>query len=280
MKLLVTGARGQLGSSLVDYSRQLGISCIGVGREDFDVTDQRATIDFISGCWPDAVIHCASYNAVDRAEEEHELCFRVNVEGTANVATACSTVHAKMMYISTDYVFDGTKPGFYEADDPVNPLSVYGKSKVAGEIEVQKRLKDFFIVRTSWLFGKNGNNFVRTIFKLSQTEDRIPVVNDQFGSPTYSADLVPLLLQMIQNENYGFYHATNEGFCSWAEFAEEIMRITGSSCKIDRISSGEYPSRASRPKNSRLSKRSLTENGYPTLPNWRDALARFLSEIL
>lgn len=280
MKLLVTGAHGQLGSSLVDYSHQLGISCVGVGREDFDVTNQKATIDFISGCRPDAVIHCASYNAVDRAEDEPELCFRVNAEGTANVVAACSAVQAKMMYISTDYVFDGKKPDVYEVDDPVNPLSVYGKSKAAGEMEVQKRLRNFFIVRTSWLFGTNGNNFVKTILKLSQTQNQIPVVNDQIGSPAYSADLAPLLLQMIQSEHFGIYHATNEGFCSWAEFAEEIMRIAGSACKIDRILSSEYPSRASRPKNSRLSKRSLTENGFTTLPNWRDALARFLNEIL
>ncbi len=278
MKLLVTGAKGQLGSDLVAYSRKAGVPCVGAGRRDFDITDRGAVMEFVAGCRPDAVVHCAAYNAVDRAEEEAELCRRVNAEGTANVAAACRAVRAKMMYLSTDYVFDGTKTGLYEAEDPVRPLSVYGRSKAEGEEEVRRGMERFFIVRTSWLFGKNGGNFVKTMLQKAKTGEEVRVVCDQIGSPTYTQDLVPLLLAIVRSEKFGIYHATNEGFCSWADFAEEIMRLTGSRCRVVPVTSAAYAAPARRPENSRLSKRSLTENEFPLLPPWHDALVRFLNK--
>lgn len=277
MKLLVTGAEGQLGSDLIRLLPGCGISCVGAGRQEFDVTDRQAAMNFISEYRPDAVIHCASYNAVDRAEDEPELCFRVNAEGTAHVAAACGAVHAKMMYISTDYVFGGEKAAPYEVEDPVNPLSVYGRSKVEGEKAVRQSLDRFFIVRTSWLFGRSGNNFVKTMLRLSRERDEISVVNDQIGSPTYSEDLARLLLQMIQSEKFGIYHATNEEFCSWADFAQEIMRLSGSRCQMKPVASSEYPAKAIRPKNSRLSKAKLVTEGFYKLPTWQEALRRYLS---
>jgi dTDP-4-dehydrorhamnose reductase len=276
MKLLVTGSNGQLGSEIIAYSKKAGIPSFGASRQDFDITDRIAVMNFISEYKPDAVIHCASYTAVDRAEDEEELCRRVNVLGTENVARACRICHAKMMYISTDYVFDGTKKGIYETDDATNPLSVYGRSKADGEMEVQNILKRFFIVRTSWLFGNNGDNFVNTIQRLCKHRTQVSVVNDQIGSPTYSKDLAPLLVQMISSDKYGIYHATNEGFCSWAEFAEKINSILGQKCRINRIRSEDYPSKAVRPKNSCLSKEKLVLNGFLKLPPWQDALKRFL----
>ncbi len=276
MKLLVTGSKGQLGSDVVSCSKKAGISCLGTARQDFDIADREATMDFITGYKPDVVIHCASYNAVERAESAEALCHTVNVQGTANIAEACLSCNSKMMFISTDYVFDGTKEGAYETDDAVHPLSVYGRSKANGELEVQKRLQRFFIIRTSWLFGKNGSNFVKTMRSLSSIQNQISVVNDQFGSPTYTVDLAPLLVKIAQSEKYGIYHATNEGFCSWAEFAEEIMRRSQSICKIIPIGSSEFHADVVRPKNSRLSKERLLKEGFNKLPPWQDALQRFL----
>lgn len=254
MKVLVTGANGQLGYDVVKELQKQNIECFGAKRKDFDIVDFEATRNFIINYSPDAVIHCAAYTAVDKAEDEKEQCYLVNSDATKNIARICKKINAKMLYISTDYVFDGTKEGFYEVDDLPNPISVYGKSKLLGEQAVQKLLEKYFIVRISWVFGEHGNNFVKTMLKLGKERKEINVVSDQYGSPTYTADLAPLLVEMIKTDCYGIYHATNEGVCSWAEFAEEIFKIAGMNVKVNHITTTEYFTKAKRPLNSRLSK--------------------------
>ena len=216
---------------------------------------------------------------MERAEEEAALCERVNVDGARNIAAACKKIGAKMVYISTDYVFPGTGERFYETDDPIGPLNVYGKTKLGGELAVQELLERYFIVRVSWVFGKNGNNFVKTMLRLGQERDQVNVVCDQIGSPTYTADLAPLLCDMVATEKYGVYHATNEGICSWADFAAEIFRLGRCRAKVNPIPSSEYPVKAVRPFNSRMSKKSLDAAGFSRLPSWQDALVRYLKEI-
>lgn len=279
MKILVTGVKGQLGYDVMNVLRQRQIDCLGADLEDFDITDEAATTAFITNYRPDAVIHCSAYTAVDRAEEDAARCEQVNVEGTRHIAAACREIGAKMLYLSTDYVFPGTGEDFYEVDDPTGPLSVYGKTKLGGELAVKSLLDRYFIVRIAWVFGKNGNNFVKTMLRLGQQRDQVNVVCDQVGSPTYTADLAPLLCDMVQTEQYGTYHATNEGICSWAEFAAEIFRLSGSQTTVNPIPSSEYPAKAARPFNSRLSKKSLDLAGFSRLPSWQDALARYLREI-
>ncbi len=279
MKILVTGVKGQLGYDVMNVLRQRQIDCLGADLEDFDITDEAATTAFIINYRPDAVIHCSAYTAVDRAEEDAVRCEKVNVEGTRHIAAACREIGAKMLYLSTDYVFPGTGEDFYEVDDPTGPLSVYGKTKLGGELAVKSLLDRYFIVRIAWVFGKNGNNFVKTMLRLGQQRDQVNVVCDQVGSPTYTADLAPLLCDMVQTEQYGTYHATNEGICSWAEFAAEIFRLSGSQTTVNPIPSSEYPAKAARPFNSRLSKKSLDLAGFSRLPSWQDALARYLREI-
>ena len=254
MKVLVTGANGQLGYDVVKELQKQNIECFGAKRKDFDIVDFEATRNFIINYSPDAVIHCAAYTAVDKAEDEKEQCYLVNSDATKNIARICKKINAKMLYISTDYVFDVTKEGFYEVDDLPNPISVYGKSKLLGEQAVQKLLEKYFIVRISWVFGEHGNNFVKTMLKLGKERKEINVVSDQYGSPTYTADLAPLLVEMIKTDCYGIYHATNEGVCSWAEFAEEIFKIAGMNVKVNHITTTEYFTKAKRPLNSRLSK--------------------------
>ena len=279
MKILVTGVKGQLGYDVMNVLRQRQIDCLGADLEDFDITDEAATTAFIINYRPDAVIHCSAYTAVDRAEEDAVRCEQVNVEGTRHIAAACREIGAKMLYLSTDYVFPGTGEDFYEVDDPTGPLSVYGKTKLGGELAVKSLLDRYFIVRIAWVFGKNGNNFVKTMLRLGQQRDQVNVVCDQVGSPTYTADLAPLLCDMVQTEQYGTYHATNEGICSWAEFAAEIFRLSGSQTTVNPIPSSEYAAKAARPFNSRLSKKSLDLAGFSRLPSWQDALARYLREI-
>jgi dTDP-4-dehydrorhamnose reductase len=276
MKVLVTGANGQLGYDVVERLKQLNIEHIGVGRKDFDLTNEEQTKSFILNYKPDVVIHCAAYTAVDKAEEERDLCYAVNVLGTRYIARVCKEIDAKMVYISTDYVFDGEKEEPYEVTDTPNPINYYGLTKYLGEQEVQKNLDKFFIVRTSWVFGKNGNNFVKTMLKLGQERKEIKVVCDQVGSPTYTYDLAKFLCDMIQTDNYGIYHATNEGYCSWYEFACEIFKIAGmDDVKVIPIKSEEYPTNAVRPKYSKLSKNELKLKGFSTLPGWKDALKRY-----
>lgn len=276
VKVLVTGARGQLGYDVVERLKELNIEHIGVDKEEFDLTDEKETKEFIKSYKPDVVVHCAAYTAVDKAEDEKELCHAVNVLGTRYVAEACKEIDAKMVYISTDYVFDGEKKEPYEVDDKPNPINYYGLTKYLGEREVQNILEKYFIVRISWVFGKNGINFVKTMLRLGQERKELRVVCDQVGSPTYTYDLAKLLCEMIQTDKYGIYHATNEGYCSWYEFACEIFKTARMDVKVIPIQSDEYPTKAKRPRNSRLSKNKLELMGFNLLPHWRDALERYI----
>lgn len=278
MKVLVTGANGQLGYDVVKELQKQNIECYGTSRQDFDIVDFEATEKFITNYMPDAVIHCAAYTAVDKAEDEQGLCYLVNASATENIAEICKKINAKMLYISTDYVFDGTKEGAYEVDDIPNPINVYGKTKLLGEQAVQRILDKYFIVRISWVFGEHGNNFVKTMLKLGKERRELNVVDDQYGSPTYTADLAPLLVEMIQTEKYGVYHVTNEGVCTWAEFAEEIFKIVGMDVKVKYIATTEYKTMAKRPLNSRLSKKSLIINHFKTLENWQNAVKNYVRE--
>ncbi|QSQ07949.1 dTDP-4-dehydrorhamnose reductase [Koleobacter methoxysyntrophicus] len=280
MRVLITGANGQLGYDVVERLKKLNIEHIGVNRENFDLTNEEQTKSFILNYRPDVVIHCAAYTAVDKAEDERDLCYAVNVLGTRYIAQACKELDAKMVYISTDYVFDGEKKEPYEVTDTPNPVNYYGLTKYLGEQEVQKNSDKFFIVRTSWVFGKNGNNFIKTMLKLGQERKEIKVVCDQVGSPTYTYDLAKLLCDMIQTDKYGVYHATNEGYCSWYEFACEIFKIAGmDDVKVVPIKSEEYPIKAVRPKYSRLLKDKLELKGFSRLPNWKDALKRYINVL-
>jgi len=276
-RVLVTGARGQLGYDVCRELERRGISYLGTNSDTMDITDQDAVLRQVREYHPNAVVHCAAYTAVDRAEDEPERAFTVNEAGTRNIAEASQAIDAKLLYISTEYVFLGAGAKPYEVDDLTGPLNVYGKSKLAGELAVKEALEKYFIVRTSWVFGAHGGNFVKTMLRLAETRDRVQVVCDQIGSPTYTADLAPLLCDMVQTEKYGVYHATNEGDCSWAEFAEAVFQEAGKAVTVERIPTASYTAaKAVRPLNSRLSKRSLIEAGFEKLPNWREALGRYL----
>lgn len=277
MKFLITGVSGQVGSEL---SALLGYgeNVLALRSVDFDISDKEAVNHTIGAFCPDIIFHCAAYTAVDKAESERERCFAINADGTRYIAKMASTIGATLLYISTDYVFDGTKEGLCETDSLTNPLSVYGKSKLVGEEAVCEWVDKHFIVRTSWVFG-NGYNFVRTILRLGYERGEVNVVSDQIGSPTYAADLAQLLIDMAQTRKFGIYHATNEGFCSWYEFACEIFKIAGLDVKVNPINTTEFNAAAPRPRVSRLSKDSLTNAKFERLPKWQDALARYLELI-
>lgn len=277
MKVLITGLAGQLGHETAGVLRTRGTPFLGVGSAELDITGRKQVLRLITDCHPDAVIHCAAYTQVDRAEDDVERCMRVNVEGTRNIAEACRAVGAKMLYVSTEYVFPGTGDTLWETDDPTGPLNVYGKSKLEGELAVKELLDRLFIVRTSWLIGEHGNNFVKTMLRLAEEHRTLRVVEDQIGSPTFTADLAPLLCDMIETEKYGVYHATNEGFCSWAELAEAVFRLAKKDVTVQHVSTEEYGAKTLRPKNSRLSKRSLDENGFARLPEWKRSLGTMLT---
>ena len=279
MKVMVTGAAGQLGQDVMLALRHAGIEALGVDYQDFDLLDAEAVQTAVLACRPDAILHCAAYTQVDQAEQEPEKCAAINGMGTLNVVRAALKVDAKLLYLSTDYVFPGTGETPWEAGDPRSPCSVYGLSKEQGEEAVRSLMTRYFIVRTAWVFGAHGHNFVQTMLRLAAHHDELRVVDDQIGSPTYTVDLALLLVRMLQTDRYGVYHATNEGYCSWADFAEEIMRQSGSQCQIQRVTTAEYGAAAKRPANSRLSKRSLDEGHFPRLPAWQDALSRYLQEI-
>lgn len=280
MKVLVTGFNGQLGYDVVKELDKRNIASCGADVNDFDITDAQQTTDFIKAYSPDVIVHCAAYTAVDRAEDDVDTCRRVNAEGTKNLCLAALEADAKFIYISTDYVYPGNGDKPYEVTDGTAPLSVYGKTKLEGEGYVQQLLEKYFIIRTSWVFGKNGNNFVKTMLKLGKEHESLTVVCDQIGSPTYTPDLAVLICDMLMTERYGIYHGTNEGFCSWAEFASEIMAQAKLGAEIIPVTTAEYKaSRATRPTNSRLSKNCLVENGFKPLPHWTDALTRYLKEI-
>ncbi len=278
MKVLITGVSGQLGYDAAKVLWERGKDCRGVSSKELDITDRDAVLRALSEYRPDAVLHCAAYTKVDQAEDEANLCMRVNAEGTRNIALACREIGAKLLYVSTDYVFPGTGDKPWETDDATGPLNVYGRSKLAGELAVRELVEKHFIVRTSWVIGEHGNNFVKTMLRLAETHDCLRVVDDQIGSPTFTADLAPLLCDMLLTEKYGVYHATNEGFCSWAELAEAVFRLSGKEVAVEHVSTEEYGAKAQRPKNSRLNKRSLDEGGFARLPDWEVSLTKMLEK--
>lgn len=279
MKVLVTGVKGQLGHDVMDELSKRGIDSIGVDIDEMDITDALSVDKVLKEANPDAVIHCAAYTAVDAAEDNVDLCRRVNADGTQNIADICKELDCKMVYISTDYVFDGEGTRPWEPDDERHPLNVYGQTKYEGELAVENTLEKYFIVRIAWVFGVNGKNFIKAVLNKAKTTDTLTVVEDQFGSPTYTYDLARLLVDMVETDKYGFYHATNEGICNWYEFACEIFRQAGVKVTVVPVSSSEYPAKAKRPSNSRMSKEKLTLNGFEKLPSWQDALKRYLKEI-
>lgn len=278
IKVLVTGVKGQLGYDVVKRLNELGIEAIGVDKDDFDITNKEQTHEYILKTMPDVVVHCAAYTAVDKAETEKGACYAINVEGTRHIADACKMIDAKMVYISTDYVFDGEGNEPQYEDKITSPKNYYGYTKEQGEQIVRQILEKHFIVRTSWVYGENGNNFIKTMLKLAQTKKEINVVVDQIGAPTYTVDLAKLICDMLQTTKYGTYHGVNEGYCSWYEFALEIFKTTGANIKVNPIPSSEYPTMAKRPMNSRLSKSNLDKNGFTKLPHWQNALERYLKD--
>lgn len=279
MKILVTGVKGQLGYDVVNELEKRGIQAVGVDIEEMDVTDAESVDKVIREAAPDAVIHCAAYTAVDAAEEHEELCRKVNTGGPRNIARVCKELDIKMVHISTDYVFGGEGTAFWKPEDACDPQSVYGMTKYEGELAVQELLEKYFIVRLTWTFGINGKNFVKTMLNLSKNHDTIRVVNDQIGSPSYTYDLAKLLVDMVLTDKYGVYHATNEGICSWYEFACAIFREAGIEMNVVPVTTQEYGAKAKRPANSRMDKEKLTRNGFERLPSWQDALTRYIKAL-
>ena len=280
MKVLVTGVKGQLGYDVVRELEKRGHTAVGVDIDEMDITDAAAVERVLTETQPEAVIHCSAFTAVDRAEDETELCRRVNVEGTENIAKICKKLDCKMLYLSTDYIFSGDGERPWEPDDEASPLNAYGQSKYDGELALKKYVEKYFIVRISWVFGINGNNFIKTMLRLGRENGAVKVVDDQIGSPTYTYDLSRLLVDMIESDRYGAYHATNEGICSWYEFAKEIFRAAGmNDVSVTPVKSGEFPVKAKRPKNSRMSKEKLVANGFTLLPAWQDAVVRYMKEL-
>ena len=283
MRVLVTGVKGQLGYDVMNELKKRGIEGVGVDIEEMDITDAASVDKVITEACVDAVIHCAAFTAVDAAEQNIEVCRRVNAEGTENIAKVCKKLDIKMIYISTDYVFDGQGTRPWEPDDERQPLNVYGQTKYEGELAVENNLDKYFIVRIAWVFGVNGKNFIKTMLRVGGANGKVSVVDDQIGSPTYTYDLAVLLVDMVLTDKYGRYHATNEGFCSWYEFACEIFKQAGMDVEVTPVSTEEYlkmyPVQAKRPMNSRMTKDKLEENGFNRLPAWQDALGRYLEEI-
>ena len=276
MKILITGAKGQLGRAVTLEAARRGHEAIGVDIEDFDLTDEAQTRAYLAKARPDCVIHCAAYTAVDKAEGEPELAHAVNALGTEHIARYCAAREIWLLYVSTDYVFDGSGTDPWEIDGKPNPLGVYGKTKLAGEQAVRSLCGRFMIVRTSWVFGPGGQHFVDTMLRLGKEKKTPRVVNDQIGSPTYTVDLARLLCDMVERPRAGTYHGANQGYTSWAEFARRIFAAASIPCEVIEIPSGEFPQAAKRPLNSRLSPKSLLDAGYKPLPPWRDALERYL----
>lgn len=280
MKVLVTGVKGQLGYDVMGELERRGHDAVGVDIDEMDITDAAQVKEVLEDCAPDVVIHCSAYTAVDRAEDEPDICRKVNAEGTKNIAEVCAGLDCKLIYISTDYIFSGDGETPWQPDDKADPLNVYGQTKYEGEEEIKSRLNKYFIVRISWVFGINGSNFVKTMLRLGKENGAVNVINDQIGSPTYTYDLAGLLVDMAESESYGQYHATNEGICSWYEFAKEIFRAAGmDEVKVTPVSSAEFSAKAKRPHNSRMSKEELVENGFNRLPSWQDAVGRYVEEL-
>lgn len=278
MKLLVTGVKGQLGYDVVAECKKRNIEAVGVDIKEMDITDKLQVSKIINEGRYTSVIHCAAWTAVDRAEDEVELCTKVNVEGTRNIADVCKEHNIPIMYFSTDYVFNGQGEHAWKEYDHRQPLNVYGETKYQGELIVEELTKHF-IIRIAWVFGTNGNNFIKTMLRLGKERGEVGVVSDQIGSPTYTYDLAKLVVDMIQTDKYGTYHATNEGLCSWYDFACEIFKQAKLDVKVNPLDSNAFPVKATRPKNSRLSKEELDNNGFHRLPTWQDAVKRYLEII-
>lgn len=281
MRVFVTGVKGQLGHDVMNELAKRGYEGIGVDVEEMDITDQDAVRRVMREAKADKVVHCAAWTAVDAAEDAVETCRKVNALGTENIAKMCRELNLPMIYLSTDYVFDGEGTRPWEPDDPVvAPLNVYGQTKYEGEQAVEKYLDDYYIVRIAWVFGVNGKNFIKTMLNLGKTQDTITVVNDQIGTPTYTYDLARLLVDMLEKEEYGKYHVTNEGgYISWYDFAKEIFRQAGMEVNVVPVSAEEYKAKAKRPSNSRMEKKKLDEHGFDRLPTWQDALGRYLKVL-
>lgn len=281
MKILVTGYKGQLGYDVVDEATSRGIEAIGVDIDEMDITNQEQVNTVIKSGNYDAVVHCAAWTAVDKAEEPElfETVKKVNATGTKYIADICEELDIPMMYFSTDYVFDGEGTTPWNEYDERHPLNVYGLTKAQGEEFVEK-LKKHFIIRIAWVFGKNGNNFIKTMLRLGKERGAVSVVNDQVGNPTYTYDLAKLVVDMIQTDKYGKYHATNSGdFISWYDFACEIFKLAGMDVQVTPVDSNQFPAKAKRPKNSRMNQTELDKHGFNRLPAWQDALGRYLKEI-
>ena len=286
MKYLITGYKGQLGYDIKRELLKRGVdekSILAVDREEMDITNKEAVFKVILDFRPDIIFHCAAYTAVDKAEDDEDNAYNINVTGTKNIVDASLEINSTVIYMSTDYVFDGTKEGYYTEEDEVNPKSVYGKTKYLGEEEV-RRNKKHFITRISWVFGINGNNFIKTMLKLSDNHKEVNVVNDQIGSPTYTVDLAKILVDMTNTTKYGTYNVTNDLYCSWAEFAKDIFAINNKDVKVNEVSTEEYlkitnTKQAYRPRNSKLSKEKLVNMGFTILPSYKDALRRYKEEL-
>ena len=274
--ILVTGSTGQLGSDVVKELLKRGYSTLSPNRSELNLCSEDNIRNYILNSNCEAIVHCAAYTQVDKAEDEKDLCIKINATATKHIAKCAKILDIPMIYISTDYVFDGTKDGKYTENDETNPINIYGESKLAGEKYVQEILDKYYIVRTSWVFNINGKNFIETMLRLSKANNQLSIVNDQIGSPTYTKDLSRLLVDMLETSKYGLYHATNEGYCSWYEFENTIFKLANINIDIKAINSNEYASRAKRPMNSKLSKDKLIEYGFKPLPHWEDALKDYL----
>ncbi|MGX7108528.1 dTDP-4-dehydrorhamnose reductase [Facklamia miroungae] len=279
IKFLVTGATGQLGHDVISILKERNFNVIAPTLEEFDLTERNLVKEYIKKEKPDVIVHCAAYTSVDNAEDKKDLCYSVNVDGTRFLAEAARNINAKVVYISTDYVFDGSGEKPHSEDEKTNPINYYGYTKEQGEKIVKEMLEKYFIVRTSWLYGINGNNFVTTMLRMAKTKSEIDVVHDQIGSPTYTKDLANFIVDLVQTNNYGTYHGVNEGNCSWYEFAQSIYKNYGFDIVVNGISTEDYATKAKRPLNSRLSKENTDKARIKRLPHWEDGLKRFLSEF-
>ena len=280
MKFFITGINGQLGHDInLELLRRGYTDIYAPSSNEINITDNDAVEKAIINYQPNIIFHCAAYTAVDKAEDDKDTCYAVNVIGTRNIVESAKKINAKIIYISTDYVFDGTKNGYYTESDSVNPINYYGQTKYLGEEET-RRYNNHIITRISWVFGINGKNFVKSMLNLAESRDSLNIVNDQIGSPTYTKDLSKLLVDMALSDKTGTYHVTNDGFCSWFEFAKYIFETNDIDIIVNPISTSEYPTRANRPHNSKLSKEKLINDGFEMLPSWQDAIDRYNQELI
>ncbi|MEK4915445.1 dTDP-4-dehydrorhamnose reductase [Bacillus sp. FSL E2-8887] len=279
MKVLVTGAKGQLGQDVVNLLEEQTWEVFGLGREELNITDEKQVSEKVLLIQPDIIIHTAAYTQVDQAESDEEAAFNVNAEGTKYLAKAAEAVGAKFCYVSTDYVFDGTKNEPYKADDQTNPQTVYGKSKLVGEQYTQEYCSKNYIVRTSWVFGLYGNNFVKTMLRLAEEKKELGIVHDQVGSPTYTTDLARFIINLVQTDKYGIYHGSNSGVCSWYEFAKEIFEQSNIEIMVNPLTTEDFPRPAARPKYSVLDKGMIEQNGFESFQDWKKALKDFLKNL-